>query len=235
MRHYLLVGQDGVEKTSFVNSLVGSEVFIALDVFCDELEPSIETRVCATPAGDITVSVTRGADPDSHADDEKARRANAIYNHLNEDDFTGILFFIPLDAVRFWPRMGLGPYFYVRTLLRLTERFPRLVQGSLWLVLTRSASVLANDRGRVATSFADGVRQYVAHCFGLCDDAAATCQPYRVLLVDTWVAEWDEQCSPLWKFLIEPNDGCGEKGAMSAKTSPVSFKAVAKLMDDANP
>lgn len=230
MRHYLLVGEDGVGKTSFMNALAGQELLAEWDFYKDEVEPVVETRTCVTPAGALTLSIARGADPDSYPERTQANLAEKLYDQFDDSSLSGILFFIPLTSNRFYPNSGVGPTYYVRTLALLTRRFPRLLEGSLWLVHTFSAQRVATERDRVANFFANCVSQYVAARLGRDSDSARSCHPCKVLLVDNRTADWDEHCLPCWRFFTAISDEANITNETDKGAGSVDFRPVARLM-----
>lgn len=145
MNRYLLAGPSGVGKASFVNNLIGREVF-RVDHYISV--PRHDVEVAELPQGNVQLSILRGW------------MRNLILNfwlriciqEVLQDGLDAILYFIPINIARIdlRPGGGAGPTCYRRILHCLRESFAGQSTPPVWIVFTMCNSV-DNGHRNVAT------------------------------------------------------------------------------------
>jgi hypothetical protein len=186
MRRFVLVGANGVGKSSFVNAIAG------LANAKSDFEPGVsvvENYICATPEGELSFSII----PDfADIDDVPLVTAflEGVRTSLDESEIEGLLYFVPLSSTR----LRLDDK---RRLSQLLRVWPRLTATKLWLMLTFAASLERCDRGAAATRISTWVQQHLANdlvgCAGVIPGALT-----KVVMLDHRVDCWDDSCVPAW-------------------------------------
>lgn len=218
MRNFVLVGENGVGKSSFVNALSGGApggAGFTPGVRC------IEQFTCSTPAGDLGFSIIPDFDQEAYG----AQRIQNVSTLFNENQLEGLLYFMRLTSTRLrsedkW------------RLSQLRGIWPQLTAKNLWLVLTFAASLDLRDRDLAATHISEWVRQHVEKD---CDGLSAGDEHYasaEVILIDHRVVGWDDSCIPVRHLFASGHVGEESSFKVPCIARPIKISRVGTASPD---
>ena len=191
MLNYLIVGQTGVGKSSFVNAVFGKIVALTGDFkSCTKV---VEYYAYGTKYGDICLIDTPGLGEDSTDGDIaylKMVRDSLISKNIKIDV---TLYVTPITETRFRPNEKAA-------LLLLTKELSTSIWSNSWLVLTFAASLSAKQREKASRERKKDITTYL-------EELTSQSSPFlgfqKILRVDNIVSNWTSDCVPINSILLE--------------------------------
>lgn len=188
MRRFLIVGQTGVGKSSFVNATFGTSI-AKTDKFkaCTQV---IEHYVYHTNFGEIGLIDTPGLSEDSLETDKAYLHLLQQYITRTSVDIT--LYITKLNETRFRPDEQ-------RTLKLLTDYLGPSIWQRAWIVYTFAASVPNHQLHMATTVRNDSITSYLRTL------TAGSATPFsaflKIIQIDNIVANWHNKATPISSVL----------------------------------
>ena len=182
MRRFLVVGQTGVGKSSFINATFGLEM--AHTSAFEACTKVIEYYVNQTPFGDICMIDTPGLSEDTVATDVTYLRL--IRNAITQKPADITLYVTRLNDTRFHADE-------MRTLKLLTAHLGSSIWRNAWIVLTFAASVPAARIDETTTKRLESIASFL---YRLVADNSVFSGFQKVLLIDNIVPAWHQDAVP---------------------------------------
>jgi predicted GTPase len=181
MRKYLLVGQTGVGKSSFINSVFGKYISQTSDY---EACTKVVTHYAQnSPWGEICLIDTPGLAEDDLDCDNKY--LDLIRQKVNLRETFATFYITRLDDTRFRPDEK-------RTLSRLTEHLGKQIWKRTILILTFAASVPPHRRNEAANQRYRDIQSYLIQV-----SAGQFRNFHGYWLIDNVVEKWSDNGVPI--------------------------------------
>lgn len=180
MRQFLLVGQTGVGKSSFINSAFGIQVAETSDF--EACTKVVQHYAYGTSLGDVCLIDTPGLAEGSATLDRKYLRMIRRNKHTKN---CITLYVSPLNETRFRPSEK-------NTLLLLTEELGPSIWSRAWLLFTFAASVLPDRRDIACETRLKHISEYIH------DIASTSFLGFEnIFLIDNMVSDWTNCGMPI--------------------------------------
>ncbi|MEC4816395.1 MAG: GTPase [Scytonema sp. PMC 1069.18] len=193
MRQFLLVGQTGVGKSSFINATFGN--YIAETSEFEACTKFVEHYAYKTPIGDVCLIDTPGLAEDDEACDEAY--LSIVRNKVDLSQIYATIYVSRLDERRFRPNEK-------QTLRLLTKHLGVSIWNRSILVFTFAASLPEKQRGEVARQRAKQIVDYLQILTkerGADQPLFTSFQHYW--MVDNIVNHWSQEGVPILSILSE--------------------------------
>lgn len=191
MRRFLLLGQTGVGKSSFVNATFGVRLAPTSDF--EACTKTVEYYTRHNSFGDVCLIDTPGLAEDTLERDEAY--LSLIKNRIDWESIYASVYISRLDENRLRPDEQ-------RTLSRLTKQLGNRVWERAWLVLTFAASVPNARRGEVVSTRIEQIEGCLRQL--TTTNGAPTFAEFRMrIMVDNVVTNWSENAKPIMSFLAD--------------------------------
>lgn len=192
MRRFLIVGQTGVGKSSFVNSVFGfSQAKISAFEPCTKI---VEYFAYKTIFGDIHLIDTPGLSEDTVEVDIAYLRL--VHNALAQNPVNVALYVTRLDDTRFRPSEK-------RALQLLTTYLGSSLWLHSWLVLTFAASIPAQHLKEATKVRAEQISSYLREVTRAAGQGNHFDHFVQLLLIDNVVSNWHPDAVPVSSILEE--------------------------------
>jgi len=191
MHKFLLLGQTGVGKSSFINSALGIQVAATSDF--EACTKVVKHHAYGTSLGDVCLIDTPGLAEDSLALDRKYLRM-IRQNKYTKNCIT--LYISALNETRFRPSEK-------RTLHLLTEELGPSIWSRPWLLFTFAASVLPDKRNIACETRVKHISEYLYKI-----SPTSFLKFEKIFLIDNKVTDWTNTGMPITSALtgIEPKN-----------------------------
>jgi predicted GTPase len=184
MRRFLLIGQTGVGKSSFINTTFGVRLAKISDF--EACTKVVEHYAYGTPFGDVCLIDTPGLSEGSEAQD--TLYAEMIKQYVRNAGIDILLYVSRLDETRFRPTEK-------RALTVVTTQLGRSVWKHPWLILTFAASVREEH-------FHERTAKRIEHIGEYIRELAPRFRGFeKVGIVDNTVRNWTAGGIPASQFL----------------------------------
>jgi len=195
MRRFLLLGQTGVGKSSFVNATFGVRLASTSDF--EACTKTVEYYSRHHTFGDICLIDTPGLAEDTLERDEAYLRL--ISGQVKLDELFAAIYITRLDDNRLRPDEQ-------RTLSRLTRYLGAKVWRRSWLVMTFAASVPAARRVDVIAKRIEQLEGYLRQ-IALSDGDGSSFTGFNMrVVIDNVVADWTKEGKPILSILADDNN-----------------------------
>ncbi|MEZ4660166.1 MAG: GTPase [Caldilineaceae bacterium] len=187
MRNFLIVGQTGVGKSSFVNATFGKQV-ASIDEFraCTNI---VKYHAYETPFGDVCLIDTPGLSESTEELD--LEYLAMIGSSVEYQNLYATLYISPLNATRLRSSEK-------STLKLLTEVLGSTIWLNAWLVFTFAASVTPE---RLEVAWQERHRQIAHYLQEITASGACFENFHQIILIDNVVCNWSKEAVPVASLL----------------------------------
>lgn len=186
MRYFLIIGQTGVGKSSFINATFGIQLAKTSDF--EPCTKSVKYYAYGTSYGDICLIDTPGLGEDNTYLD--LSYLQTIRNSTDFQQLYATLYLTPLNETRFRPVEK-------KTLSLLTQELGAKTWSRVWLVFTFAASVVP-ERRKIAC-----LKRWEQIALYLKEITTSDTFFEKILLVDNIVSNWAEDSVPIASVLTK--------------------------------
>ena len=187
MRRFLLVGQTGVGKSSFVNATFGLKK-ANVDAF-EACTKVVEDYIDQTPYGNVCLIDTPGMSEDTL--DKDVRYLHLVQSALALKPADITLYITRIDETRFRADE-------MRTLQVLTTHLNSSIWRNAWIVLTFAASIPTEQLDMVVARRIEPIISFLSQ---IVKDSESFSGFQRVLCIDNVVPNWHRDGIPVASLL----------------------------------